>query len=376
MERSVNRIFVAIAAAMVLAACGQDDPAANARAQEILRVAVTPLEASDEYTVTSTFAGRVEAPRRSQLGFELGGELVDVRVDEGDAVKAGAVLAALDQDRLDAARREAQAALDQAQAQQALATNTLERSEAAVAFNGISDQELDQARQAAATSQAAVDAAAARVRRLDLDIRKSTLRAPYDARVIARMADEGEILAAGRPVLTLQESGNREVRIGVTRDIAATLATGQLETLDVGGVQVAATLTAIVPARNPATRTVDVVYELNTDSVFPGDLARLARSRSLPESGYWLPLGALAEGSRGLWSAYVATPLPTKDADGATHALSARAVEVIHQAGDRLYVRGAIEPGELYVTSGLQRVVSGQTVRIATTELAEIDDRD
>ncbi len=362
MKSVSSRIAVLIMVAAITG-CSDDGARANGRAAEILTVAVKPLVASETYTVTQTFAGRVEAPRQSQLGFELAGELTDVTVDEGDEVAANDILATLDRSRREAAAAEARAALRQTESQSALAISTLERSEAAREFNGISAQELDQARQAAATATAAVQAARSRLRRLDLDVEKSTLRAPYAARVTARLADEGEILGAGRPVLVLQETGQREVRIGVSREVAAELRPGALQMLNVDGEPVAAELSAVVPARNPATRTVDVVYTLQSDTVLPGDLARLQRSRELSARGFWVPLGALSEGSRGLWQVYVAKP--ERSEDGATHVLSARAVELIHHAGEQAYIRGALSADELFVTVGLQRVVSGQQVRVS-----------
>lgn len=365
-----SRMLLLAALASSAVACNGDGADAEARAGEILRVSVAPLISSESYVVTQTFAGRVEAPRRSQLGFELDGALTEVLVDEGDTVAAGDLLATLDRSRRAAAVNEARAALTQARSQSALAASTLKRSEAARDFNGISEQELDQARQGAAAAEAAVQAASSRLRRLDLDVQKSSLVAPYAARVVARMADEGEILAAGRPLLVLQESGQREVRIGVTRDVAAQLNIGDLETLDIDGEHVAATLTAVSPARNPATRTVDVVYALKSESVLPGDLARLRRSRDVTGAGYWVPLEALAEGSRGLWQIYVAAE--TVEDSGATHRLSARSVEIVHHSGERAYIRGAINAAERYVTDGLQRVVSGQQVRVNEVAVATV----
>jgi hypothetical protein len=91
--------------------------------------------------------------------------------------------------------------------------------------------------------------------------------------------------------------------------------------------------------------------------------------------GFWLPVGALAEAARGLWSCYVAVPLDANArvaADGgATHRLEQRPLEVLETVsgrdgvGDlRAYVRGALDAGDLVVSEGLQRVVAGQRVRL------------
>jgi hypothetical protein len=124
----------------------------------------------------------------------------------------------------------------------------------------------------------------------------------------------------------------------------------------------------VIPVRDPSTRTVDVILQLmEEDSAVPGDLARLQVERTISEDGFWLPLDALAEGNHGLWNAYVAVPLEGRSvaANGATHYLEPRVVEVLHEDSSRVFVRGALEAGELFVTNGLQRVVPNQEVRIA-----------
>jgi hypothetical protein len=70
-----------------------------------------------------------------------------------------------------------------------------------------------------------------------------------------------------------------------------------------------------------------------------------------------VPTQALAEGRRGLWSVYVLVP----DTAGA-HTLEARPVETVRVEADRAFVRGAVEPGELILASGVSRITPGQSV--------------
>ena len=358
-------LFVVIS----LAACGAEDDPASRRAAEVLVVAVDRLEEVAHYEAATEFAGRVEAPRRSLTGFELGGEVAEVLVDEGDSVDTGDVLARLDTARLSTARREAAAALDQAAANAALARATLARTEEARGFDGVSAQELDQAQQAAATAVAAEQAAQARLQRIDVDLEQSVLRSPYAGRIVSRAVDEGVIVAAGQAVIGLEESGPREVRIGVSANVAMGLEPGSLQTLRIGDQPVEARLKAIVPSRDPVTRTLDAIFILDDTAAYPGDLARLTFFRRIDERGFWLPIGALTESNRGLWSVYVAEPASAEDAipPGASHRLSPRMVEVLHQTADALFARGAIKTGEIFVTDGLHRVVAGQYVRLGPT---------
>ena len=70
---------------------------------------------------------------------------------------------------------------------------------------------------------AAIDRVAAQISEIDIDIRKSQLKAPFDGRISRRVIDEGAVVAAGTPIVTLLESGRRQVRVGVPPRIAASL---------------------------------------------------------------------------------------------------------------------------------------------------------
>lgn len=350
-------------------ASGQQSPDSE---ESVLLVDVAAAVRDEAYDISREFAGRVEARRTSSVGFELGGAIDSVSADDGDYVNRGEVLATLDRDRLDARLAEAEAALAQANAAQELARRTLERSRVAASFEGISEQELDLAEEGADSAAAAVAAAEARVNSVRVDIDKASLRAPYDAVVVARRLDEGQIVSPGQPVLDLQESATPEVRIGVAGDLVQSLAVGDSRSLTVDGRRVAASVRSILPLRDPATRTVDVIFAIDATDVLPGDLARLVLKREIEEPGYWLPTSALAEGGRGLWTAYVAVPAesPSTPGSGATHYLEPRPVEILYETAERVYVRGALADGDLFVTDGLARVVPNQQVRLQRSRQA------
>lgn len=352
-----------------LQGCGsaQDANATQAERSALL-VNVREAQPAAAYTIEREFAGRVEARRRSDLGFELGGELERVGVDEGDYVARGDVLASLDRARLEAQLAEAEASLAEARSASAFAARTLERSRVAASFEGISNQELDLAADNANTSAAALAGAEARLERVRVDLAKSLLRAPFDAIVVARHIDEGQILSPGQAVLAVQESVSPEVRIGVAGTLSERLAVGESRSLVINGRTVPAVVDAVLPFRDPTTRTVDVILSIDDGSTVPGDLARLMLKERVEARGFWLPVSALAEGNRGLWTAYVAMPIesPGSSATGATHYLEPRPVEILYEATDRVFVRGALSEGDRYVSGGLTRVVPNQQVRLAS----------
>ena len=334
-------------------------------------VSVRPAQHLDGYAVVREFVGVVEARRESRVGFELGGEVSEVLFDDGDFIDQGTVIARLDTSILSAERRTLLAGRDQARASMELATLTRDRVGEARRLNAASSHEWDVADKDLQGQTAALARAEAAVHAIDVRIARAELRAPYPALVAERLVDEGQVLAAGTPVMHLLERVEPEVRIGVAGDSIDVISPGDQRQVSIRDRIVSATVKSVLPVRGNRTRSVDVVLTLHTefDGIRRGDLATLAIERQEPEPGYWLPLSALTESSRGLWACYVTIELAERERVGsATHKLRRRELEVVHQEADRVFVRGTLSDGEMVVVEGLHRLVPDQLVRIAADD--------
>lgn len=330
-----------------------------------LTVLTEPVSASDGYQAKRTYTGRIEALRASDVGFEIGGKLIAVLVDEGNRVEAGQELARLDTERLLARRAELKAALVQARAQAGLARATLARTEQAFSERGVSRQTFDEAANAATSQGAAVDLARARLESLDVELAKSSLVAPFDAVIVRRTADEGSVLGAGQPLLSLQSTEPLRARVGVAANVADRYTVGAIETLTVEEHVYEGTVAAVLARRDAQTRTVDVLLDLDKAdaAVRPGDIARLTVEETIDGTGFWVPIGSLAEGPRGLWINYVAEPVPGRTP--VAYRVTPRTVELLHAEAHRAFVRGTLRADDRLIVDGLQRIVPGQLVALA-----------
>ncbi len=334
------------------------------------------IDRQPSYQVQRLFAGRLQARRESQLGFDARGRLAEVQVVEGAQVRKGSLLATLDTDRLAARRAELVAAQAEAEANLALASATLKRLRGVLESGGVSRQGLDEAREGRRAAVAALDLARQRIATIDIELEKSRLIAPFDGTVIERMADEGRVLTTGEPVLRLQESTTPEIRIGVAGDAVELLQPGSVYELDHGQSKLSARLRVVLPLRSARTRTVDALFDPTEQdyagtALRPGDIVNLRLTLHVDEPGYWLPLAALTEGERGLWRVYVVEPAGDSPPGlGATHQVGQRTVELLHQEADRVFVRGGLNSGTPIITTGLQRIVPGQWVTTADTRIA------
>jgi len=325
------------------------------------------VEVQPGYTVTRAFVGRVEARQESDLSFEIPGRITRADFNEGDTIAAGQVVAKLDTTLLDAQREELVAAREQAQAQLELADIRLKRVKRAHGRSAATDDELDEAQQNRLAAAADLSRTSAAVRSLQVQIDKSRLTSPFDGVVAAKHIDVGRVVAAGTPVLRLFEIDRPEVRLGVGGPLIDELAVGQKHDVYIDSQNMVGTVRAILPSRSRIGRDVDVIFELDgrLETIRRGDLARVEIQRFIEAPGHWLPVQALTEGVRGLWSVYRIEPTGTGPDQDRGHVLRPADVEILHPTSDRVYVRAALPAGTKVAWSGLHRVAPGMAVTLA-----------
>lgn len=355
------------------------------------------LDAVSHYPVRSKYSGTIVAARESDHGFDRGGLLAQVLVDEGEQVKKGAVLARLDMRRFDARQDELAAEQARAIAFDQEVAALLDRAQAIYDRNvilldkkHISQQRFDQvkfdlialeARKLAAN--AAVTKAKAALDSLKTDRALATLTARFDGRVVRRYLDEGAAFGPGTPVIRLIEDGKLEIHVGLPAVALPGLIVGGNYIFDSHGNSISARLRTLLPRLDQATRTVTAIFDISDKNcpVRAGELAGLTIKQQIEQDGFWLPVSALAESRRGLWSAYslepFASPLinagnKTNKDDSSPHqnknsyfTLQRQELQVLYTESDRVFVRGTVQNGQRIVTDGLHRLVPGQLVRIS-----------
>ena len=320
-------------------------------------VGVMQVDLVDGYSVTRRLTGQIEAAARLDLGFELGGRVTQILVEEGDTVPMGAVLARLDTSALIPERAALAAELAALATDAELARLTLARSDALTERGVRSVAAQDDARLTLARAEAGMAALRARIAGVDVQLEKSVLTAPFAARIGARLADAGQTLAAGQPVVVLFDAAPAQARVGVPPELAARLTIGQPVTVAFGDRLHTGHIRQIRPDLDPGTQSRGIVLDLPADtSPVLGETVAVLLDQDIDASGFWAPLAALREGARGSWS--VMTVETTAQGDRTLPA----AVEVIHVEQARVFLRGVLPPGARIVAEAPDRVAPGQLV--------------
>ncbi|MEM0953832.1 MAG: efflux RND transporter periplasmic adaptor subunit [Pseudomonadota bacterium] len=318
------------------------------------------------YNRPISFIGLVRAGRVSNLGFEVPGTLAELSVREGSAVAQGDLLAQLDTAQLQARRDAAAADRGRVEAELELARIKEQRQRNLQATGAVSEEASDETRLRAKALSAQLASVEARLRGLDIDLQKSRLTAPYSGVVAERLVNSGAVVNAGTPVLRLVASDRREAHIGIAAEQTALLRPGERYTLTLRSANFEAVLRSIRPDVDPLTLTATAVFELPEHvQGLEGEPVDLIATERVQMTGAWVPLSALIEGERGLW-----TVMELVERDGEQVA-QRQVVEILDVQGSRAYVDGSLANAALFVADGVHRIAPGTPLKPMLEEVSE-----
>jgi multidrug efflux system membrane fusion protein len=339
-----------LAAAVALAGCGG---AAEVEAPARPAMVVQPQAAA---AAPSAFAGEVRARQEPALAFRIGGKISRRLVDVGDRVTQGQPLAELDAADVRLQLEGARAQLASAEADLGLAAAELERHRSLYEQQIVSKSLFD-------TRVSAHEAAAARVRQARAAAAASgnqagyaVLRAPADGVVAQRLAEEGQVVAAGQTVFVLAQDGEREVLISIPEQSARDFAPGRplaVELWSQPGKRLPATLREIAPAADPLARTYAARVSFDGGD---SDIGQSARVFALDDAGVALavPLSALHEkdGHPAVWVV-----------DPKTATIHLQPVNIGAYGESVVPVLAGLEPGDWIVAAGVHLLLEGQKIK-------------
>jgi RND family efflux transporter MFP subunit len=295
----VALIVVAVAAFWLLRKPAEPAPPAGATpagakgaapARPALTVSVARPEQS-ELNVTLAANGNVAAWQEAVVGSESNGlRLAEVRVNVGDVVKKGQVLAVFSPETVNADVAQARASLAEAKATAADAAGNAARARTLAQTGALSQQQINQYQTTEQTAKARVEAAEAVLAAQQVRGRNTRVLAPDDGVISARTATVGSVVAAGTELFKLIRQGRLEWRAEVTSAELGRIAVGTPAVVQsASGAQVQGTTRSIAPTVDPQTRNalvyVDIPNVLQNTGIKAGMFAsgefQLGRSNAL-----------------------------------------------------------------------------------------------
>lgn len=282
--------------------------------------------------------GTIEARRRYTLGPTTPGRLAEIRVEQGDRVPRGAVLARMDavdlHERLQSATlaiskarhgvRGAEAQLEEAKSRAQLAAATLQRTQEMRAQNFVSVEALEAKRYEAAAATAAMEATAQGLLAARSDLARSesdiaglqkqlaqlTLLSPVDGVVIARLVEPGTTVVAGQAVVELIDPSSLWVSARIDQRQAGMVHVGQpvdIVLRSQPGIRHPGQVARIDRVSDAVTeeRTVHVTFDTPDEWLSLGELVEVTIHQPQLDNAAWLPAAAIRRSGseNGVWVA-------------------------------------------------------------------------
>jgi RND family efflux transporter MFP subunit len=219
MVRPYLRMALLVMAALMAVACSKPtDQTATKNAVAgtgAVHVRTAAVEGGDARAVSLRFAGIVRASQRATLTFQLSGTLTERKVELGQTVEAGDVLARIYSPALEPARDSASARLDELTTNYQQSQREWQRARSLRERGVVSEQALEQIAARRDGLKASVATARALLVEASKLLEENTLKAPFSGRVEALLVEQDEFVAAGQPVMRLSSPKGREVEVRV-----------------------------------------------------------------------------------------------------------------------------------------------------------------
>ncbi|MEM9347175.1 MAG: efflux RND transporter periplasmic adaptor subunit [Planctomycetota bacterium] len=363
-----SRSAAAIVVLIMLPTLAWAQPASPVRTGEVRQQMV-----QDHRMVT----GSLQAVSRSNISAQESGLVNQILVNEGSLISKGDVILTLDSRRLNAQVRQAEAELANAQAlvtqyeaELKLARFNHEREQGVYQRGASTDQELNERETQVQVGEAQLSAAQRTVERIERELEHLairvddlTVRAPFDAQVVARHIEPGEWIDPGQAVVTLVSTGLIEARIEVPERYAPTVMQKPgiiFIALSNDGRTIESVNVRPIAQVDPRARTFQVIVTLQNgaNELVPGMSINAWVPTSDESLALVAPKDAVIRNGR---DAYV-----YKVNAGDTNSAERSPVRVLFTLGDQVALASDdLSDGDTVVVEGNERLFNGATVTLA-----------
>lgn len=368
MLRGLTRNLRLATAALVTAAATLPAAAQQGGERPPQPVTVVTLQASD-VTLTSTLPGRVAASGVAEVRPQVNGIITERLFEEGAEVEQGQALYRIDPAVYEAAMAAAEASLAQAEATLSSAQRDADRQEELRQRNVASQQNLDDALAARDVAEAAVKVAQANVLSADIDLERTTIRAPISGSAGLSEVTKGALVTSGQATALTTIRQLDPIYVDVTQSAAEMLRwrrSGQDVEGEGNGV-VALTLAdgetyehtgrlaAAEPYVNEQTGVIVLRLEFPNPDQFllPGMYVQVEMPQGVVENAILAPQEGVTRDRRGRPMAMVVN---------AENAVESRQLTVQRDQGNQWVVTDGSPAGDRVIVAGLQKVSEGMTV--------------
>jgi RND family efflux transporter MFP subunit len=354
--------LVIAGAGLVTTSCGSEAASTATDAPKTTVITLSPdnvaTAAAGRLSTGPVVSGQLTPAREASVRAEVGGSIVSLPVDRGNAVKAGAEIARISSRDLDAARASARVAVQSAETALQIAQSEAQRTETLVKGGALATRDLEQATNAVSTAQAQKAAADARLRSVEQQLDDTIVRAPFAGVVSARPASIGDVVSPGTQLLTIIDPSSLRLEAQVPSDQLADVRPGAKVHFTIRGVagEFTGTVDRLDPSADPVTRQVSIFVSLpNTTGKLIAGLFAEGRVESATRDGLVIPLSAVDETGP--------KPVVTRVHDGKAERVPI-ALGIRQADTEQVEVTSGVAAGDVLIIGSAKNVTSGTAITI------------
>lgn len=365
---------VALSALMLapLVACGQGNDAQQQQQQGPAEVGVVTVT-SQPVTLTTVLPGRTSAYETSEVRPQVNGIIIERLFREGDMVKRGQPLFRIDPQPYVTAVASARASLARARAAIASSSALQRRYGELVKINAIARQDYENAITSAQQAQADVAAQQAALRSAQIDLERTTVRAPISGRIGTAVATTGALVTSGQAsaLTTIQRLNPIYVDVPqssadllrLRQQIAAgDLARGggaarvrlRLEDGSIYPIEGRLLFTDVSVDPATGTQTIRAIFDNPQGLLLPGMYVRAELIEGTQENGILVPQRAVSRDEQGRATVLVV---------GKDSKLEPRVLSTSRTIGEDWLVTSGLKPGDKVVVEGAMMLRPGMPVK-------------
>jgi RND family efflux transporter MFP subunit len=309
-----------------------------------------------------TLVGAVEPSKRSLVASEIAGLVENFPVEEGDSVKKGDVIAEFQTELLEIRLREAKAAKREAEARFELARKNFVRFQELYEKGVTSAQQLQGMESDEKAWSAEISQLQAQIDRYEYDLVKSRIVAPFNGYITREHTEVGQWIGEGGPVVELVDIDIVEINVALPERYISKVKVGDKVVMNFDAlpeVTVEGEITSIVPQADRGARTfpVEVTIDNKNHVIKSGMVARVSFLVGAPSVAKLVPKDAIVEFNNSNFVYVVnngtAQPIPVSMGQAYKNL-----IEVI----------GPVQPGQLVIIRGNERLQPGQPVKVVNQD--------
>jgi RND family efflux transporter MFP subunit len=353
----VKRMLLSILLLVTAAVPGcRRKAAAPPAAEEAAKIGANDYVVARQERITTgpTLSGNLSAETAANVRAEVAGPLVDVRVDEGERVTKGELLARIGAGAITAQQSSQSTAITALRSNVAIAQKELARQQSLYRSGIVARATVDAARAQVDAARAQLAQAQAQSASTAEQSRDTTVEAPLAGVVTKRWVSEGDVVSVGATLFTIIDPQAMQLEAAISADNLQEIRVGtpiEFQVQGFDGKVFGGRIARVNPEADPTTRQIKVFAEIpNPNGALASGLFAEGRLQNQSRIGVIVPSAAIDR--------RMTTPAVTRVRNGNVEHFPV-VLGVIDDQNDRVEIRQGVNPGDILLVGAAQQLAPG-----------------